>query len=597
MSDAASQRKMWGARFDRDPDASFYEFERAWKFDRRLLPQEFALDRAWARAIARAGILTSEEGDQIVAALDTLEARSKSDPAWLDSSKAKDVHHFVETALIEKLGALGAKLHTGRSRNDMVATEFRMYVKDAAREIRGAIVSLERAIAEQAERNLKVPMPGTTHMQHAQPLLLSHWLLAHGEAFHRDAERVAAAAARADVFPLDRKALAHDLGFSNISANSLDAVSDRDFALEYLFALSTLAMHLSRLAEDFVLVASPEFGFVELPDEFSTGSSLMPQKKNPDAWELIRGKTGRIYASLMALFVTMKGLPSSYQRDLQEDKENLFQAHDQALAMVHIAAATLAASKFREDRLRAAAQDPALVATELADYLVTFGVPFREAHEIVGKVLRAAEQEGKSIREMSIERLKEFSPVFDRNLATALTLESALARRARRAKMSDAPAIYRLIAHYAEQGLLLSRTEDEIRRNIGHFLVQLNSNRIVGCLSLEKYNADLAEIRSVAVDPEIRGCGVGAKLLSFALQEARKKNIVRVFAVTHAPEFFERQGFVASSKNLLTEKVERDCHACPKRRSCKLVAVTATLFPERVMLPVLDESATPMSAA
>jgi argininosuccinate lyase len=441
MSDAAGQRKMWGGRFERGPDASFYEFERSWKFDRRLLPQEFALDRAWARAIARAGIIAKEEGEQLVAALNALETRAKSDAAWLDNSKAEDVHHFVETALIEKLGPLGAKLHTGRSRNDMVATEFRMYVKDAAREIRRAIASLEHAIATQAERNLKVPMPGNTHMQHAQPLLLSHWLLAHGEAFHRDAERIAAAAARADVcplgsgalsgcaFPLDRKALAQDLDFSTISANSLDAVSDRDFALEYLFALATLAMHLSRLAEDFVLFASPEFGFVELPDEFSTGSSLMPQKKNPDAWELIRGKTGRIYGGLIALFTTMKGLPSSYQRDLQEDKENLFQAQDQALAMLQIAGTTLAATQFREDRLRAAAQDPALVATEVADYLVTFGVPFREAHEIAGKVFQAAEKEGKSIREMPVERLKEFSPVFDGNLATALTLESALARR------------------------------------------------------------------------------------------------------------------------------------------------------------------------
>jgi len=441
MSDAAGQRKMWGGRFERGPDASFYEFERSWKFDRRLLPQEFALDRAWARAIARAGIITKEEGDQLVAALDALESRTRSDAVWLDNSKAEDVHHFVETALIEKLGPLGAKLHTGRSRNDMVATEFRMYVKDAAREIRRAIASLEHAIATQAERNLKIPMPGNTHMQHAQPLLLSHWLLAHGEAFHRDAERIAAAAARADVcplgsgalsgcaFPLDRKALAQDLDFSTISANSLDAVSDRDFALEYLFALATLAMHLSRLAEDFVLFASPEFGFVELPDEFSTGSSLMPQKKNPDAWELIRGKTGRIYGGLIALFTTMKGLPSSYQRDLQEDKENLFQAQDQALAMLQIAGTTLAATQFRGDRLRAAAQDPALVATEVADYLVTFGVPFREAHEIAGKVFQAAEKEGKSIREMPVERLKEFSPVFDGNLATALTLESALARR------------------------------------------------------------------------------------------------------------------------------------------------------------------------
>lgn len=434
-------QKMWGGRFDRPPDSSFYEFERSWHFDRRLLPQEFALDRAWARAIAAAGILTDEEGQQIVAALDQLEQRAHSDSAWLENSRAEDVHHFVESALIEKLGALGAKLHTGRSRNEMVATEFRMYVKEAARQMRSALASLARAIAAQAETNLRIPMPGSTHLQHAQPLLASHWLLAHGESFQRDAERIAGAATRADscplgsgalagcAFPLDRKALARNLGFARITANSLDAVSDRDFALEYISALSFLAMHLSRLSEDMVLFASPEFGYIELPDEFSTGSSLMPQKKNPDAWELIRGKTGRIYGALFALLTTCKGLPSSYQRDLQEDKEALFGAHDQALAMVHIAAKTLAATRFREERLREAAQNAALVATEVADYLVAFGVPFREAHEIVGKVLRAAEQEGKSIREMPLERLKEFSSAFGRDLSTVLTLESALARR------------------------------------------------------------------------------------------------------------------------------------------------------------------------
>jgi len=435
-------QKMWGGRFDRPPDASFYEFERSWHFDRRLLPQEFALDRAWARAIASAGILSHEEGQQIVAALDELERRSQSEPAWLDNSKAEDVHHFVEAALIEKLGHLGAKLHTGRSRNEMVATEFRMYVKEAAHQIRRALALLLRSFAAQAEANLRIPMPGSTHLQHAQPLLVSHWLLAHGESFHRDAERIAAAATRADscplgsgalagcAFPLDRKALARDLGFSRVTANSLDAVSDRDFALEYISALSFLAIHLSRLAEDMVLFASPEFAYIELPDEFSTGSSLMPQKKNPDAWELIRGKTGRIYGALFALLTVCKGLPSSYQRDLQEDKEALFGAHDQALAMVQIAGKALAATRFREERLREAAQDPALVATEVADYLVAFGVPFREAHEIVGKVLRAAEAEGKSIREMPLERLKEFSPAFGRDLGTVLTLESALARRA-----------------------------------------------------------------------------------------------------------------------------------------------------------------------
>jgi argininosuccinate lyase len=436
------EQKMWGGRFDRSPDASFYEFERSWSFDRRLLPQEFELDRAWARAIAAAGILTHEEGQKIVAALDDLELRSQSDRAWLDNSKAEDLHHFVESALIEKLGPLGAKLHTGRSRNEMIATEFRMYVKEAACDLRRSLGLLARAVATQAKENLGIPMPGTTHMQHAQPLLLSHWLLAHGEAFLRDAERVGSAAARADAcplgsgalagcaFPLDRETLARDLGFSRPTSNSLDAVSDRDFALEYLFAMAALAMHLSRLAEDMVLFASPEFGFVELPDEYSTGSSLMPQKKNPDAWELIRGKTGRIYASLFALFTTMKGLPSSYQRDLQEDKEPLFAAHDQALAMTQIAAAALAATQFRAARLRDAASDPALVATELADYLVGAGTPFREAHEIVGKILRAAEQEGKSIREMSVVRLKEFSPNFGGDLSTVLSVESALNRRA-----------------------------------------------------------------------------------------------------------------------------------------------------------------------
>jgi argininosuccinate lyase len=439
---APGDQKMWGGRFERGPDASFYEFERSWSFDRRMLPQELALDRAWAGAIAAAGILTEDEATRIVSALDAVAERARTDRAWLDASKAEDVHHFVETALIEKLGPLGAKLHTGRSRNEMVATEFRMYVRAAAAELSTAIAQLLQAFAAQAEKNLGTAMAGNTHMQHAQPILLSHWLLAHGEAFARDLERVQLAAARADscplgsgalagcAFPLDRAALAKALGFTRITANSLDAVSDRDFALEYLFALSTLAMHLSRLAEDFVLWASPEFGYIDLPDEYSTGSSLMPQKKNPDSWELIRGKTGRIYGSLVALLTIFKGLPSSYQRDLQEDKESLFNAHDQALAITQIAAAALAATGFRAERLKEAAQDPGLVATELADYLVGRGVPFREAHEIVGKVLRAAEHDKKSIRDLPIARLKEFSSAFGEDLGAALTVESALARKA-----------------------------------------------------------------------------------------------------------------------------------------------------------------------
>ena len=316
---APGDQKMWGGRFERSPTRrSTNSSVRGVSIGACCL-----MNLPWTargRAPSAAGILTQTKANKIVAALDEIENARKSDPAWLDNSKAEDVHHFVESALIETLGALGAKLHTGRSRNEMVATEFRMYVKEAAARLRRALAALdERDCRAGGDANLRVPMPGTTHMQHAQPLLLSHWLLAHGEAFYRDAERIAAAAARADVcplgsgalagcaFPLDRNALARDLGFSQITANSLDAVSDRDFALEYLFALSALAMHLSRLAEDFVLFASPEFGFVELPDEYSTGSSLMPQKKNPDAWELIRGKTGtNLRLAWCALLTTAK---------------------------------------------------------------------------------------------------------------------------------------------------------------------------------------------------------------------------------------------------------------------------------------------------
>ena len=307
---SAPKDKLWGGRFDRAPDEAFYDFQRSFPFDRRLLPYQLAVDRAWARALEGAGILTDEEVRQILAALDQIADRAAADPAWLDGSTAEDVHHFAELALVERLGALGYKLHTGRSRNELVVTEFRMFIKDAAAAMRGAVAALVAALVRQAERHLDVPMPGNTHMQHAQPILLSHFLLAHAEGFFHDLDRLAFAAHTVDAcpmgsgalagcaFPVDRAALARELGFARITRNSLDAVSRRDFVLDYLYALAVLASHLSRLAEDFVLFATPEFGFVVLPDEYSTGSSLMPQKKNPDAWELVRGKAGRITAAL-----------------------------------------------------------------------------------------------------------------------------------------------------------------------------------------------------------------------------------------------------------------------------------------------------------
>jgi argininosuccinate lyase len=441
-----TQRKddrLWGGRFEREPNAHFDAFQRSFAFDRRLLPYEIAVDRAWAKALEPIGIFTATEVKQTLAALDKISERAKTDPAWVDTfgANAEDVHHFVEKALVEVLGPLGWKLHTGRSRNELVATDFRLFVTDAAAEIQRALSALLNALLNQAKARIAVPMAGMTHMQHAQPILLSHFLLAHAEAFLRDVTRLQHAAASADACPMgsgalagnsfgiDRNAIARELGFSKITANSLDAVSDRDFALDYLFALTGIATHLSRLAEDFVIFASQEFAYVILPDEYSTGSSLMPQKKNPDSWELIRGKTGRITGALLGLLTTLKGLPTSYQRDLQEDKEALFAAHDQVADMVAVAAGVLAGTEFREDRLRAAASNPLLLATEAADYLVHKGVPFRQAHDIVGKVLREAERQGKVWTELPLEDLTKISPSFNSDFSDGLSVDAALAAK------------------------------------------------------------------------------------------------------------------------------------------------------------------------
>src|SRR5207248_1141388 len=435
--------RLWGGRFEREPNAQFDAFQRSFAVDRRLLPYEIAVDRAWAKALEPIGIFTAAEVRQTLAALDKIAERAKTDPAWIDSfgAKAEDVHHFVEKALVEELGPLGWKLHTGRSRNELIATDFRLFVMDAVSQLQKCLEALLSAILKQAKTNFGVPMAGMTHMQHAQPILLSHFLLAHAEAFARDAARMQHAAASADACPMgsgalagnsfaiERNAIARQLGFSRITANSLDAVSDRDFALDYLFALTGIATHLSRLAEDFVIFASQEFSYVILPDEFSTGSSLMPQKKNPDAWELIRGKTGRITGALVSLVTTLKGLPTSYQRDLQEDKEALFAAHDQVADMLGVAAGTLASTKFNVNRLLTAASNPTLLATEAADYLVRKGIPFRQAHDIVGKMLREAEKQGVSFTALPLEKLKQISAAFEADFAASLSVDAALAAK------------------------------------------------------------------------------------------------------------------------------------------------------------------------
>jgi len=433
--------RLWGGRFEKAPDELFDAFQNSFAFDCRLLPHEIAVDRAWAKALEPIGIFSASEVRQTLAALDKIAERTETDRAWVKSfgAAAEDVHHFVEKALVEELGPLGWKLHTGRSRNELVATDFRLFVIQASKQMQMSLATLLIAtLTDQARTRLGVPMAGMTHMQHAQPILLSHFLLAHAEAFARDIVRLRHAAASADACPMgsgalagnsfgiDRHAIARDLGFSRITANSLDAVGDRDFALDYLFALNGIAVHLSRLAEDFVIFATQEFSYVVLPDEYSTGSSLMPQKKNPDCWELLRGKTGRINAALFSLCTTLKGLPTGYQRDLQEDKEGLFATHDQVSEMVHVAAGAIAGTEFREDRLRAAAGNPALLATDAADYLVHRGVPFRQAHDVVGKVLREAEKQGKPWPQLRVQDVEAIAPQIDEGFLQSSSVEQAI---------------------------------------------------------------------------------------------------------------------------------------------------------------------------
>jgi argininosuccinate lyase len=431
--------RLWGGRFENAPDERFDAFQRSWTFDRRLLPYEIAVDRAWAKALQSVGIFSETEVRQTLAALDKIAERARNDKAWLDSSTAEDVHQFVENALVEELGPLGWKLHTGRSRNELIATDFRLFVMAASKKIQLTLAAvLIPTLLDKSRDNIGIPMAGMTHMQHAQPILLSHFLLAHAEAFYRDITRLQGAMVSADACPMgsgalagcsfsiDRRAIAAELGFSKITANSLDAVSDRDFALDFLFGLSGIATHLSRLAEDFILFSSQEFSYVVLPDQYSTGSSLMPQKKNPDSWELLRGKTGRITAALFSLLTTLKGLPSSYQRDLQEDKEALFGALDQIEDMLHVASGAIAGTSFREVRFRASVSDPALLATDAADYLVHRGVPFRQAHYLIGKILREAEKQSKPWTQLPLQDIQKVSDLFKDDFLEGLSVERAI---------------------------------------------------------------------------------------------------------------------------------------------------------------------------
>lgn len=430
---------LWGGRFNEPADEALRKLNDSLPFDKRFALQDITGSIAYARAIQIAGIITPLEAERLVDGLYQVKAEIES--GLFDTSENdEDIHTAVERRLTEIVGAVGGKLHTGRSRNDQVATDFRMWVMDTISVVVDQLKGLQSALVEQAFEHADTLMPGYTHFQPAQPITAGHWLMSFFWMIQRDIERLRDAQKRTSVLPLgsgalsgtpfalDRNELAQQLGFVSVSPNSLDAVSDRDFVIESLFALALLGTHLSRLAEDVIIYSNPSLGFIALDDRYSTGSSLMPQKRNADPLELTRGKAGRLIGNLNTVMIALKGLPSGYNKDLQEDKEALFDSVDTITTLMPVLIAIVKTLHLNAEKMRTAL-DEGMLATELADYLVAKGVPFREAHHIVGEVVSMAESDGVILSKMTLESLRKFSTRFDADVVEVFDFKRAVERR------------------------------------------------------------------------------------------------------------------------------------------------------------------------
>jgi argininosuccinate lyase len=431
--------KMWSGRFRQPLDPDFERWQRSFGFDRRLLSQEVAASQAHARALKDADVLSSSELIAILEGLEQIAQKAATVPAFLEDSEVEDVHHFVEKQLVALIGDTGYKLHSGRSRNEQIATDLRLYVRGSIDQLRAELAEWLAVVLERAVQAGDAAMPAYTHLQQAEPVLVSHWLLAYVEMFLRDADRLADCRKRLNVcplgsgavagttLPLDRRTMSGNLGFDRPTGNSIDATSDRDFVLEFASVLSLLALHLSRWAEEMILFSTQEFGFVHLPERYSTGSSAMPQKKNPDLLELTRGKAGRVIGNATALLVMVKGLPLAYNKDLQETQEPLFDATETVLSLVPLATGWMKAVEFDHDRMQNAAQTGFMNAWAAATYLVQRGVAFRLAHEQVGKAVQLCLEKGCQFQDLPLEELKKLNPAFDRDFYSCLHLEAVLA--------------------------------------------------------------------------------------------------------------------------------------------------------------------------
>ncbi|REL37012.1 argininosuccinate lyase [Thalassotalea euphylliae] len=630
---------LWGGRFKEKASVQFKKFNDSLPVDYRMAVQDIVGSIAWAGALNQVGVLSDDEVARLESALLELKASVEENPKQILLSDAEDIHSWVEVQLIEKTGDLGKKLHTGRSRNDQVATDLKLWCKETGGELLIALVNLQQALMNLADRESNTVLPGYTHLQRAQPVTFGHWCLAYVEMFDRDIGRLKDSLYRLDVsplgsgalagtaYPIDRDKLAHNLGFRAATLNSLDAVSDRDHVIELLSTASISMMHLSRFAEDLIFYNSGEAGFVEMSDLVSSGSSLMPQKKNPDACELIRGKAGRVFGSLTGMLTTMKALALAYNKDMQEDKEGLFDALDTWQECMEMATLVVEGLKVNSARTLAAAQQGYANATELADYLVSKDIPFREAHHIVGEVVLAAIDKGVPLEDLTLTQLQAFSDKIEQDVYQHLSIESTLDKRealggtsrsqvqkaiaqmqkgqtvqtdilneqvvgapgkqqtklalkqvqqrlnaqkaeafsVRRARMSDIDKIHQQVAYWADKGEILSRTRENIIHDIQNFVVAEVEGQVVGCASLYIYEPGLAEIRSIVVDDSWHGQGQGQALTQYLLEFAHMMELETIIVLTYIPDYFTKLGFSTIDKSTLADYIIEDSELSPNR--------------------------------
>ncbi|WP_028867766.1 argininosuccinate lyase [Psychromonas arctica] len=593
---------LWGGRFSQAADVKFKLFNDSLKFDYRLAEQDIIGSIAWSKALLAVNVLTSDEQISIDKSLNELLVSVQANPEQVLQSDAEDIHSWVEGQLINKVGDLGKKLHTGRSRNDQVATDLKLWCKKTAQELIVHLNTLEAKLIELARIHQSVVLPGYTHLQRAQPVTFSHWCLAYLEMLERDHSRLEDCIDRMDTcplgsgalagtgYPMDRTVLAHSLGFKRATRNSLDSVSDRDHVVE-LMSCATLSMvHLSRMAEDLIFYNSGESGFIEMSDQVTSGSSLMPQKKNPDAMELIRGKSGRVFGSLAGMLMTLKALPLAYNKDMQEDKEGLFDALDTWGDCLEMGAMALTNLKVNEERTKEAAQGGYSNATELADYLVAKGIPFREAHHIVGVAVVSAIEKGVPLEELTVAEFKQFSSVIEDDVYPTLTLEATLAARTalggvsphqvefalteaeqrlskrgksgiviRSANVDDIDRIESMVNYWVEKGENLPRDKSDLAKSIDEFVVTELDGIVAGCGSVHIYDTGLAEIRSIGIEPGYEGRGQGSAIVELLVKRSEKLAIKRLFALTRMPDFFMKLGFSPESKATMPDKVLKDC--------------------------------------